>query len=110
MRVMNRADFLKQPSGTVYAKGVRWAFDGLCIKGESLESDWAYLNPCWVEGYDSGECFDRLEEMLTKGFNYPGDRGGFVRDGLFETGAAFLVFDQRDLIPLIKRLTYAASL
>lgn len=96
MRVFSRADFLKMPAGTIYAKGVRWAFGGLNIKGESLGTDWLALDPCWVSARDGGEAIDRLEEMLETSASHPG-ADAFSRDGYFEADAIFLVFERADL-------------
>lgn len=96
MRVLNRADFLKMPSGTIYAKGVPWAFDGVCIKAETLGEDWVCLNPAWISASDSGEAFNRLETMLRDGNSFPGE-DAFGRDGCFDPNAVFLVFEADDL-------------
>lgn len=101
MRILDRAEFLKQPAGIFYAKGRPWAFDTLCIKGETTKSgnDWLYLNPCWVAAKDSNEAFDRLETMLSGGTSFPGD-DAYGRDGMFDVDAIFLVFELADLTAL----------
>lgn len=54
MRVLDRKSFLACPAGTIYAKGVPWAFQSLCIKGDSLESnDWCELDPTWIDEGDN---------------------------------------------------------
>ena len=101
MRIYTRADFLKLPPGTAYCKGKRWHFTGLGFKGESLDNDWYETDPAWVDGYDSGECFGRLEEMLATGASYPMDDSE-CRDGLFEPDDLFLVLEKDDLRQLRK--------
>lgn len=96
MRIVNRAEFLKMPAGTIYCKGMPWVFDGICIKDESLSNDWYYLNPAWVSAHDSGEAFERLDEMLKLGKSYPMENA-IGRDGLFDTNAIFLIFERSDL-------------
>lgn len=100
MRVVDRATFLALPPGTIYCKGVRWAFEGLNVKQETAGSnDWYALDPAWVDGHDSGECIDRLEEMLAKGASYP-MQDSACRDGLFDADAVFLIFERADLLTL----------
>ncbi|MDR3533962.1 MAG: hypothetical protein P4L90_25780 [Rhodopila sp.] len=106
MRVLNRVDFLKMPAGTIYARGIPWAFDGLSIKAESLGSDWVCMNPCWVSAHDSGQAFDRLEEMLDTGKSYPAE-DAFGRDGCFDADAIFLVFERADLEALQSHIAAA---
>jgi hypothetical protein len=103
MRVVNREKFLDLPDGTIYAKGVQWAFESLCIKGESLRNhdgkpfDWAVTNPCWVEARGSDEAFQKLEEMHALGVSYPCEKD-YGRDGCFDEDAVFMVFEKDDLI------------
>lgn len=99
MRVVNRADFLKLPPGTIYAKGVQWAFEGIEIKGDSLENDWYTLDPAWVSGNDSEECVELLERALAEGISVPMEVAQ-GRDGYFDAGAVFLVFEREDLLIL----------
>lgn len=99
MKIVNRAEFLKLPAGTVYAKGEPWVFETICIKGESLSfgiGDWFYLNPADIDAHDSGEAAERFEEMLDLGKSYPmGETIG--RDGCFDANDIFLVFEKADL-------------
>lgn len=100
LRVLRRPDFLKLPAGTVYAKGKEWYFGSLSFKGESLgDRDWYAHDPCWVDAQDSGEAFNRLEEMLETGASYPMESAE-ARDGLFEQDDIFLVFERDDLLAL----------
>lgn len=104
MRIYSRQEFLKLPVGTIYCKGKEWYFDNLCIKGESLlwedgMGDWYEMDPAWVGGKNSGECFDRLQEMLDKQASYP-MQNAECRDGCFEDTDLFLVFEKNDLIIL----------
>jgi len=96
MRVYKRADFLQLPAGTVYCAGGEWFFGGICFKGDTMGNDWSVLDPAWVDGKDSGECFARLGEMLDDGVSYPMEED-YGRDGLFDEGQIFLVFEGSDL-------------
>jgi hypothetical protein len=100
VRVVDRKTFLALPPGTAYCKGEPWCFEGLAFKGETCgTNDWWRLDPAWVEGEDSGQCFDRLEEMRARGASYP-MQASEARDGLFDAGAIFLVMERDDLLTL----------
>lgn len=99
MKVINRTDFMKLPAGTAFCKGKPWYFGSICFKGDTLDTptgDWGYYEPAWVDAGDSGEAFDRLEEMLQLGKSYPmEDASG--RDGCFDMDDLFLIFERADL-------------
>jgi hypothetical protein len=106
MRCVDRQAFLSLPAGTVYAKGVRWAFDGLRIKGETTGDDWWCLDPAWVSGSNSEEAIVLLDAMLDAGASFPmEDAEG--RDGYFDQDEVFLVFERDDLSVLISLLQQA---
>jgi hypothetical protein len=96
MRVVNRKTFLTLPAGTIYCKGVPWAFDGLCIKGDSLENDWIYLDPAWPSAHDSGEATALLDQSLEAGSSFPCEES-YGRDGCFDDKDVFLIFEKPDL-------------
>lgn len=96
MRVVNRKTFLTLSVGTIYCKGSQWAFDGLCIKDDSLDNDWIYLNPAWPSAHDSGEAMDLLERSLETGSSFPCE-DAYGRDGSFDDKDVFLIFERADL-------------
>ena len=96
MRVVSRADFLKLPPGTIYAKGKPWYFENISIKADSLPNDFVCLGLAWVDAHDSGEASYRLEEMLKAGASYPLDKV-YGRDGCFDDDDIFLVYERDDL-------------
>ena len=108
MRIYGRKEFLKLPAGTAYFKGKRWHFDGLTFKGDSLRNDWFETDPGWIDGKGSGECFDRLEEMLTDGASYP-MQGVERRDGCYDDDDLFLVPERDDLLKLREWIDAAIS-
>lgn len=109
MRAVNRKTFLSLPAGTIYCKGVRWAFDGLCIKDDSLENDWIYLDPAWPSSHDSGEACDILETSLATGSSFPCE-DAMGRDGCFTDDAVFLIFEKDDLLALRSYIDRAIDL
>jgi hypothetical protein len=106
MRVVDRKSFLALPAGTIYCKGVRWAFENICIKDDSLANDWIYLDLAWPSAHDSGEAVDLLEKSLETGYSFPCE-DAFGRDGCFTEDAVFLVFEKPDLEALRARIDAA---
>jgi len=103
MRVVNRKIFLALPPGTIYCKGVQWAFDSLCIKDDSLENDWIYLDMSWPSAHDLGEAVGLLDKSLETGSSFACE-DAFGRDGCFDEGAVFLIFEKDDLLALRSRI------
>ncbi len=108
MRVVTRKTFLTLPAGTIYCKGVPWAFDGLCIKDDSLENDWIYLDMAGPSARDSGEATDILDKSLETGASFACE-DAFGRDGCFDEDAVFLIFEPADLWTLRGRIDAAIS-
>lgn len=109
MRVVNRTDFLMLPPGTIYCPGVQWAFDSVCVKGDSLENDWIYLNPAWASARDSGDAMDLLEKSLETGSSFAGE-DAYGRDGSFNDKDVFLIFEKPDLEALQSYVERALAL
>lgn len=109
MRVVDRKAFLALPAGTMYCKGVQWAFDSLCIKGDSLTNDWIYLDPAWPSAHDTGEAVNFLVDSLEEGESFPCE-DAYGRDGCFDEDAVFLIFEHDDLWILRGYIDTAISL
>jgi len=105
-KVVNREEFLKLPSGTIYCKGRRWYFEGICIKRNSLANEWLYCNPAWVDAEGRDEALARVEDSLANGTAYPCERG-MSRDVAADEDALFLVFDHDDLLWLREQIDEA---
>jgi hypothetical protein len=114
MRIVGREEFLKLPVGTVYFKYEPIHTDGLCIKGESLESDWFYQSVDPVGNMENCSSSSEMSEMThfmehdpradePLSFNVEG------RDGCFEDDQLFCVFSACDHHRLIDRLKEAAK-
>jgi hypothetical protein len=108
MRVVDRKAFLVMPAGTVYAKGIKWSFEGLRIKHECQENDWHYVEPADIAAFDSNERFGLLEDMLSNGTSVPMEELA-MRDGCFNEEEIFLVFEPEDVRRLIEMLRPAAE-
>jgi hypothetical protein len=97
MRVVERKAFLALPPGTIYCKGVKWAFEALCIKGETFRNDWYYLNPAWPYAGDSGAALNLLDDGFINGTSFSCETAE-TRDALLEADAVFLIFEDADLV------------
>jgi len=114
MRIVDRVTFLALPAGTVYAK---WGMAGKYPKGDDLTHgevavkgetsagvDWIVLDLLpWPEGcQDSMEWADAMIAAINGEPTAPldiGDCGG--RDGLFDKGQLFAVFDRVEVERLV---------
>lgn len=111
MKIVNRAAFLAMPAGTVFAKYEPCVFDEPCVKGDSLTScsDFGYQSLMNVEGRDDSEASDKLfkSEEFGESFSFDLDCQG--RDGCFDEGQLFAVYERQDVEQLIARLQEALS-
>lgn len=96
MKIYKRAEFLKLPPGTIYAKGKPQYFGNLSVKGETLGNDWITLDLVWFEAANDAEIDERFDAMLEKGASYPME-SAYGRDGCFDEEEAFLVWQRGDL-------------
>jgi len=105
MRIINRQEFLKMPSGTVYAKVPKeWIVEGLCVKFDSVGTiDWYYMSFDWVDADDSSEAMDRMDKMK-EGESYP-VQNSITRDGLFDQEDQFMIYEKEDVETIIKELS-----
>lgn len=51
-----------------------------------------------IESHDSGENFERMDDMMRNGASYPLDLESAGRHGLFERDAIFMVYEQEDVL------------
>lgn len=108
MRVYTRETFLALPAGVIFSKGVKWAWGGLCVKGDTIylnggTHDFSVLEIIDIDSNDSGDRLDRLdrlEYMLAEGVSYPVN-ATYDRDGSFDLDDLFLVFEPADLLGLM---------
>lgn len=103
MRILNRADFLKQPEGVLFAKYTSMGqFDLLCVKHDTIVGfdgrafDFRYQDGMQINADDSEEWLDVLEKAES-GASFSLDLNCSSRDGLFDADQLFVVFEQADL-------------
>lgn len=104
MKIIDRAEFLKKPYGTVYTKITENSCSGLCIKQANIGlDDWSFKT---VDAYlltDIGvktEGFQTFLESLMSapaGKEYPIDAEISYRDALLQDEARFMVYSKDDL-------------
>lgn len=105
MRIVNRAEFLKLPEGTLYSKYRTADFDLLAIKAQTTGNDFLTMTLADAIAWDDNAdftvtCF-RLEEP---GVSIPVDLDFFGRDGSFEPDQMFAVWERADVLALVARL------
>ena len=112
MKIVDRATFLAMPKGTLYSKYAPCYFSDLLIKEETLSEmtdqlagDWYYSNIIdGIECNDSGEWDDLLDESQETGRSLVMDYDSLSRDGCFDRGQLFAVYEKEDLRKLIEKL------
>jgi hypothetical protein len=103
MRIVNRAEFLLMPEGTLFSKYAPCWFDDLCIKDETNPwNDFWYANLCDAIACDDSVEFSRLLfDAQETGADVPMDFASVVRDGLFDADQLFAVWSANDVKALI---------
>ena len=96
MRVYRRAEFLKLPPGTLFCRGKPWAWEELSVKGENTGKDFTMRGLQWIEDESSADATETLDRMLEEGISAP-LQTSYGRDGRFEDGDLFLVYELADL-------------
>ena len=96
-------EFMKLPAGVIFCSGQPWCFGELCVKGETWDdcNDFIELGLQWVDGQDSGEVADRMDQMLELGASFP-LQTDFGRNGMFDDKDVFLVYEEADLAQMIQ--------
>ena len=114
MRIVNRAEFLTLPPGTLYCKVPADArtcdMDAVCIKGDSMGNDWVVqeLSGWFTDCDDTMDFLEAWDEMRAGGERAVELDCG-CRDGLFDEDQRFAVFSLDDHVNLIARLTRALA-
>jgi hypothetical protein len=101
MKIINKTEFYKLPSGTLYNDFTPYDFMGLKIKLETLENDnYEPIDFMYQEiiGNVEQKCEDVLSEKFKIDYNEPD------RDGMYEEDQMFAIYDQKDVKMLIHKL------
>jgi hypothetical protein len=101
MKIINKTEFYKLPSGTLYNDFTPNVFMGLKIKLETLENDnYEPIDFMYQEiiGNVELKCEDVLSGEFKNDYNEPD------RDGMYEKNQMFAIYDQKDVKMLIHKL------
>ena len=102
MRILSLEEFRKMPEGTVFMKYEPCVFEDLQVKGETWETDFIAANITYCTG--SGDFSDKLFAAQKSGESILLDFDCYGRDGCFEKGQLFAVYEKRDIKMLIDKL------
>ena len=105
MKIVDRKTFLALPPETLFAKYEPCAFEDLCIKGETWGDDFLVQDITGsIECCDSNEFVNRLDHSEATEESVPMDFECTGRDGCFDEGQLFAVWEPNDVRALIERL------
>ena len=106
MKIVDRKTFLALPAETLFSKYEPCIFGDLTIKGENAGSN-DFLTQQIVNAvscHDSGEFGDILHSAVETGDSFSMDLDCQGRDGLFDDGQLFAIWEPADIAMLIERL------
>ena len=110
MKIVDRQTFLALPEETLFSKYKPSYFEEIAIKGETWGNDFLYqviVDP--IKCHDSGELGDILDDSALNGTSFDLDFDCCGRDGLFDDDQLFAVWEKKDVLALIDRLTQAMT-
>jgi hypothetical protein len=110
VRIVAFEEFLNLPPGTVYCDYRPVGnFGALCIKqdtcfGKTGPVDFYYASLCDVDALSSDHAAELLEQAQEPGGSVPVAFDVFQREGLFDPGALYAVWEAKDVAGLIAAL------
>lgn len=106
MRIISRAEFLKQPVGTVFHYYKPCVFDGLYIKtsGSDDHTDFCVQELIGALMSESSEQFHEACDKMESGGSAPVCFDFSGREGMFDNEQLFAVLEDADVEALIERL------
>lgn len=108
MKIINATEFLKMPSGTVFAKYKPCIFGDLRVKGETYDdrNDFVYAPlTLTVMNGGSDDLDDKLEDMQNNGTEEILDIEEYGRDGMYDTDQLYAVYSKDDIKQLVVKLS-----
>lgn len=110
MKIVNRAQFLALPAGTVFSKFERHILGDLAIKDATVAGCDFYAQPIAeaVDAHDGSDFADKLESGIA-GADVPLDLDCPVRDGQADDDQLFAVWSAEDVAALVARLQRAMA-
>lgn len=109
MRIVNRAEFITMPEGTLFSKYEPCFFEHIQIKGESIifenGDDYMYQDIVDATDHDgTADMFEKYDRAEKEGASIGMDFNCQGRDGCFDKDQLFAVWEKRDVKALIRRL------
>lgn len=105
MKIVNRTQFLALPAQTLFSKYEPCCFGELEIKSDSLRNDWLTQDIAGAIANNGSEDFaSKLFDAEINGTSLPMDFDCLGRDGCFDEGQLFAVWEKADVEALIGRL------
>jgi len=116
MRIVNRQAFLAMPVNTVFSKYTPCVMDAFNIKGDTIYDRDGKAFDYYeqqvsdsVKARSSSEFSDILLAAEQDGSSFALDFDGEGRDGLYDEGQLFAVWEEADVLYLIERLFRCVS-
>ena len=110
MKIVDRKTFIAMPPGTVFSKYEPCVFGDLLIKGDSLPNDFCYQQIAdAIDCSGSGDYEDKLFLSQETGSSLEMDFDCQGRDGCFDEGQLFAVWERGDVKALILRFQQAVE-
>ena len=117
MKIVSRATFLAMPAGTVFSKYEPCAFGDLMVKTDTIiiadspsGGDFRFTSVSdAIDSYSSGDFADKLFDAADHGTSVAMDFHIQARDGDFDPGQLFAVWEKADVLGLIGRLNEAVA-
>lgn len=104
MIIINLEDFRKLPEGTLFMKYEPCIFEDLNVKGETWEHDFLSENITYWPDCTGSTDMAHKYEIAENGESILMDFDATGRDGCYEAGQLFAVYDKRDIEMLINKL------
>lgn len=112
MRLYTREDFMKLPDGTIYSNvniDVVSVMEGLFCKTENVYDDFYYqdLLDKFIDDSNTVDCqeaYDIIKDKRDSFKNFETDYNSDMREGLFDSGMVYVVWDTNDKFKLIDYL------
>lgn len=110
MKIVNREQFLALPPGTLFSKFSPQYFEHLSIKGDTWTNDFLVQEIAdAVDASNSEEFGNVLDLAVEHGSSFKLDLDNMGRDGCFDEGQLFAVWERQDVEKLIDRLNHALT-
>jgi len=104
MKIINLEEFRKMKPGTIFSKYEPCCFSDIMSKGETWEHDFLYDSIINDVKSDGSDCFVDNCTAMENGESKPLDVNATTRDGMFDSGQLFAIYEVDDLKQLIEKL------